>query len=181
MFICCSNSSEVIHTISPRLAKERSGFSGAGGFDDDKFSGNWRRDGPLPDLPTRDGSRRRFDGPSTREPPPPAVSDNVGDWRSSRPPARASPSSPPADLDPSFKRRGSGFRGQEAGSAGAADAEEVWTKGSRFVPSASVEESRSRFSGRGRGDMGPPREPPPATDEGDWRRSSASRNSTSRE
>ncbi|KAI0346324.1 RNA-binding domain-containing protein [Trametopsis cervina] len=159
--------------------KERAGFGG-GGFDDDKFSNNWRRDGPLPDLQSRDGSRRRFDGPSSREPPPPAVADGISDWRSSRPLARASPSSPPSELEPAFKRRGSGFRSQDAGPQGAAESEDVWVKGSKFVPSAPAEESRSKFSGvRGRGEVGPPRDVPAIADEGDWRRSGISRNSTS--
>ncbi|KAI0762040.1 hypothetical protein BC629DRAFT_1294352 [Irpex lacteus] len=157
--------------------KERSGFGG-GGFDDDKFASNWRRDGPLPELAGRDGSRRRFDGPSSREPPPPAVSDNISDWRSSRaPPARASPSSPPSELEPP-RRRGSGFRAQEGGPSGAADSEDVWSKGSKFVPSGPPDEPRSRFGGR-RGDLGPAREPPAVTEESDWRRGPVSRNSTS--
>ncbi|KAI0084105.1 hypothetical protein BDY19DRAFT_973829 [Irpex rosettiformis] len=157
--------------------KERSGFGGGIGFDDDKFASNWRRDGPLPDLSSRDGSRRRFDGSSSREPPPPAVSDNVSDWRSSRAPARASPSSPVSELEPP-RRRGSGFRSQEGGPSGPADSDDVWVKGSRFIPSGPPDEPRSRFSGR-RGDMGPPRDSQPVVDEGDWRRGSASRNSTS--
>ncbi len=134
----------------------------------------------MPELAGRDGSRRRFDGPSSREPPPPAVSDNISDWRSSRaPPARASPSSPPSELEPP-RRRGSGFRAQEGGPSGAADSEDVWSKGSKFVPSGPPDEPRSRFGGR-RGDLGPAREPPAVTEESDWRRGPVSRNSTSRE
>ncbi|THH29483.1 hypothetical protein EUX98_g4722 [Antrodiella citrinella] len=166
--------------------KERSGFGGSGGFDDDKFASNWRRDGPLPDAPnSRDGSRKRFDGPPSREPPPSTLADNASDWRSSRAPPRPS-AAPPLESDqgdPSFKRRGSGFRSQEGAPSGAADAEESWTIGSKFKPSAPAEGGSpgSRFGSlRGRGDMGPPKEPSVTPDESDWRRPSAvSRNSTS--
>lgn len=132
---------------NPLSAKERAGFGGGGGFDNDKFSGNWRRDAPLPDLSSRDGSKRRFDGPSSREPAP-AASDNISDWRSNRPPARASPSSPPSELEPQFKRRGSGFRSQDGGPQGAADTEETWAKGSKFIPSGPPEgvEPRNRYN-----------------------------------
>ncbi len=164
-------------------AKERAGFgSGGGGFDDEKFANNWRRDGPLPDPPSQDGSRRRYDGPSAREPPPPAVSDNISDWRSSRQPARAPP--PEADA-PSFKRRGSGFRSQEGAPQNLADTEDTWTIGSRFKPSTPSESGGpgSRFGSlRGKGEMGPPRDTASPPDESDWRRPrTLSRNSTSRE
>ncbi|THG99728.1 hypothetical protein EW026_g2660 [Hermanssonia centrifuga] len=151
--------------------KERAGFgSGGGGFDDEKFANNWRRDGPLPDPPSQDGSRRRYDGPSAREPPPPAVSDNISDWRSSRQPARAPP--PEADA-PSFKRRGSGFRSQEGAPQNLADTEDTWTIGSRFKPSTPSESGGpgSRFGSlRGKGEMGPPRDTASPPDESDWRR-----------
>jgi len=167
--------------------KERSGFGGSGGFDDDKFASNWRRDGPLPDLPnSREGSRRRFDGPPSRDPPPSTLADNASDWRSSRAPPRASPAATPLESDqggPSFKRRGSGFRSQEGAASGAADAEETWTIGSKFKASTPAEGSApgSRFgSVRGRGDMGPPKETSSPPEESDWRRPRAiSRNSTS--
>lgn len=156
-----------------------------GGGDDDKFASNWRRDGPLPDLPSsRDASRRRFDGPPSREPPPATVADSASDWRSSRAPPRSSPSSAPpppeADQGPSFKRRGSGLR-QEGAPVGPADTEDTWTMGSRFKP-APPSEPGSRFgSVRGRPDMGPPKETPSPPEESDWRRPRAiSRNSTSR-
>ncbi|KAH9941361.1 hypothetical protein B0H21DRAFT_753305 [Amylocystis lapponica] len=154
--------------------KERSGFGG--GFDDDaKFSGNWRRDGPLPDLASsREGSHRR-DGP-----PPSSMSDNASDWRSSRVPSRSSTATP-LDSDPgapSFKRRGSGFR--EGGPPpGAADTEETWQIGSKFKPSVPPSEAPGSRFGSMRG-----RDVPPArdtlADEGEWRRPQAiSRNSTS--
>ncbi|KAF9818808.1 hypothetical protein IEO21_02588 [Rhodonia placenta] len=156
--------------------KERSGFGG-GGFDDEKFAGPWRRDGPLPDLPSdRDGPRRRLDGPGTREPAPPSVSDTTSDWRSaSRGPVRSSTASS-LDSDPGAKRR-STFR--EGASTGA-DTEETWTIGAKFRPSAPAEPAGRFGAGRGRGDMGPPRDAQTPPDEGDWRRPSAiSRNSTS--
>ncbi|KAH6913230.1 hypothetical protein BKA70DRAFT_1369887 [Coprinopsis sp. MPI-PUGE-AT-0042] len=130
--------------------KERSGFGG-GGDDDGKFDNPWRRDGPLPDLPGREG-RRRFDS-TDRPERTPSVTDGVSDWRSSRPPRAAEPEPPRRKFTSNF------------GNEGAADKEESWSKGSRFQPS---EEGGSRFGG--------PRqraEPPPSVaDEGDWRGSS---------
>ncbi|KAI0951577.1 hypothetical protein AcW1_008587 [Taiwanofungus camphoratus] len=166
--------------------KERSGFGG-GGFDDDaKFAGNWRREGPLPDLPSsRDGSRRRFDGPpSTREPAPPSLSDTASDWRSSRAAVRSSTAgSIDSESGVSMKRRGSGFKEGGPPAVSAADLEETWSKGSKFKPSEPPAGAGpgSRFGNmRGRGDMGPPRDAPSPPDEGDWRRPPAiSRNSTS--
>ncbi|KAH9902549.1 hypothetical protein C8Q73DRAFT_670783 [Cubamyces lactineus] len=155
--------------------KERSGFGGGSFEDDPKFAGNWRREGPLPDLPSRDGSRRRFDGP--REPPAPSVSDGASDWRSS---SRAPVRPPPSESEGGFKRRGPGSR--EPAPVGPADTEDTWHIGSKFKPSGPPEGERpgSRFGSlRSRGEMGPP---PPAgvADEGDWRRPrTLSRNSTS--
>ncbi|KII89606.1 hypothetical protein PLICRDRAFT_39716 [Plicaturopsis crispa FD-325 SS-3] len=162
--------------------KERGGFGG--GFDDDaKFASPWRRDGPLPDLPSsdsRDVSRRRFDGP----PPSDAisgVSEGVNDWRSSQPSRR--PAAIPEPEVPSFKRRGSGFATPE-GQASVADKEENWTIGSKFKASAGADEG-SKYGGfRGRGDMGPPKDTsPPAGGDSDWRSAArprpTARNSTS--
>ncbi|PBK75482.1 putative citrate synthase [Armillaria solidipes] len=144
--------------------KERSGF---GGGDDGKFDNPWRRDGPLPDLPSRDSSRRRFDGPRSDDRLP-SVSESPSDWRSNMPsrPAHSQ------DDGPVRRRKDPGFEG----SSGAADREDSWTMGSRFKAS---EDTGSRFgSARGRGDMGPPREP--VGDDFDWRKSKPlSRNSTS--
>lgn len=154
--------------------KERSGFGGSGGFDDEKFAGPWRRDGPLPDSASRGGSRGRFEGAGPREPPPPSVSDNASDWRSSKPRS----SVPPEPEGPSFRRRGSGFRSPDAPPS-SADSDEKWSIGSRFQPSAPAEPASRFGSVRGRGEMGPPRETSSVADEGDWRRPSASRSSTS--
>ncbi|KAI0714400.1 hypothetical protein C8T65DRAFT_148566 [Cerioporus squamosus] len=164
--------------------KERSGFGG-GGFDDDpKFAGNWRRDGPLPDAPSsRDGSRRRFEGGpgGAREPPPPSLSDNASDWRSSRAPARTSSQEYP-ESEGGFRRRGPGPGPgpREPAPLGPADTEDVWQRGGKFRPSApaeSAERPGSRFGSARRSDMGPP---PAVAEESDWRRPrTTSRNSTS--
>ncbi|KAF5382011.1 hypothetical protein D9615_004186 [Tricholomella constricta] len=140
--------------------KERSGFGGGNGFDDEaKFDNPWRRDGPLPDIgQSRDSSRRRFDGPPSTERVLPSVAEGASDWRSSRAARPSVPDEPPV-------RRRSGFSTPE-GQASAADQAEVWTKGSKFVPSANPSEEKFG-SMRGRGDMGPPRDT--ALDEGDWR------------
>ncbi|OCH94894.1 hypothetical protein OBBRIDRAFT_788892 [Obba rivulosa] len=160
--------------------KERSGFGG-GGFDDDsKFAGPWRRDGPLPDLPSRDAPQRRFDGPpGAREPPPSSVSDNISDWRSAQPARRTTTMSPSESEGPSFKRRGPGPRDDDR-SLGPADTEDRWTIGSKFKPSA-AEPPASRFGGaKARGDMGPPKDASSAPEEDNWRRAGPlSRNSTS--
>lgn len=158
------------------LAKERAGFGGSGGFDDEKFAGPWRRDGPLPDLPSREGSRRQYDstaGPrGDREPLPPSVSDQTSDWRAaSRGPVRGP--SPPR-----FTKRSS-FR--EDAPPSRADADDTWVRGAKFQPSAPPSEGPGSRLGsvRGKGDMGPPAPNPP--EESDWRRPHAiSRNSTSR-
>lgn len=136
---------------------KNSGF-GPSSEDNAKFDSPWRRDGPLPDLSnSRDGSRRRFDGPPGERPERPvAVSDSADQWRSSRPLKTVAESE-----GPSFKRKGSGFNTPEAG---AADREDNWSIGSKFK-AAGPEESMGRA--RPRGDMGPPREAP--SDEGDWR------------
>jgi len=150
--------------------KERGGFGG--GFDDDtKFDSPWRRDGPLPDLPSsREASRRRFDGPSS-ERPPPSVAEGAEQWRSNRPSRLA----PLSDPEPPIARKSSGFSTPE-GQTGPADTDEKWTKGSKFTPSTGEDTAGGRLGGgfKGRSDMGPPREPPVPSiaDENDWRSSS---------
>ncbi|KAF8207268.1 hypothetical protein K438DRAFT_1917623 [Mycena galopus ATCC 62051] len=144
--------------------KERAGFSGSGGYEDDsKFDNPWRRDGPLPpSSDSRDSSRRRFDGPPVDRSLP-SVSEGPSDWRSSRPAARTTP----VDTDSSsFRRKGSGFSTPIEPSS--ADKEEVWAIGSKFKPAPPAEDSGSgsRFGGsiRGRADMPATRE-----EESDWR------------
>lgn len=132
--------------------------------EDSKISGNWRRDGPLPSFgDSREPSRRRFDGqPGERPPPPPPnVSDEVSDWRSSRPLSKVA--EPEAS---SARRRGSGFSITE-GQAGAADKEEHWAMGSKFKPSAQEESVPGKFgSVKGKYESAHTRDTP---DEGDWR------------
>lgn len=157
-------------------AKERAGF---GGYEDPKFSGEWRRQGPLPDLGSRDSSRRRYDGPPTdRQSAPTSVSDNASDWRSNRPSRPA-----PPEAEATAKRKNSGF-GSESG--GAADREETWTIGGKFKPSEDEGPGRKFGTYRGRGDMGPPSSvPPDSPADNDWRSGPrpgiSSHSSTSRE
>ncbi|THH10308.1 hypothetical protein EW145_g1409 [Phellinidium pouzarii] len=171
-------SSRAIRVNVAEPQKERSGF---GSGDDDKFAGNWRRDGPLPDLGSqgRDGgSRRRYEGNST-EPSRDSMSDGNTDWRSNRVPPRF-----PIEAEvPLVRRRGSGFSTpSHEGEASPADAEEKWSIGSKFKPTTGVatgtdSQPGSRFgSMRAKGDMGPPQTP---TDDSDWRKGRPARNSAS--
>ncbi|KAF8581062.1 RNA-binding domain-containing protein [Ramaria rubella] len=173
-----------VNVAEPPKERDR-GFS-SGGFDDDKFSGNWRRDGPLPasEPPPRGGSRGGAgfgfrdgaatgddDGPrrgarftpgmdADRERERPEMNS---DWRGSR-----------TSMPPPPEREGRrGFGVLE--SSGAADAEETWSKGSKFRPSPSGSDSGSvgRKFGTGfaeRSGGGPPSgAATPVPDEGDWR------------
>ena len=157
-------------------AKERAGL---GGYEDPKFSGEWRRQGPLPDLASRDSSRRRHEGPQTdRQPPPSSVSETSSDWRSNRstrPPA-------PSESEAASRRKNSAFVSE---SAGAADKEETWTIGSKFKPSEDEGSGRKAGTFKGRGDMGPPSSVPDSPADSDWRSGPrpgfSSRSSTSRE
>ncbi|KAJ3926566.1 MAG: hypothetical protein NXY57DRAFT_1028620 [Lentinula lateritia] len=159
-------SGRTIRVSVAEAPKERSGF---GGNDDSKFDNPWRRDGPLPDVSSsRDSSRRRFDGP--RPDPLPSVSEDANDWRSSRPRAALPEPETPTG---SMRKKPIGFGSDNSG---AADRDEVWSKGSKFKPAEERENAApaNRFgSGRGRGDMGPPRDPVP--EESDWRSSSRAR------
>ncbi|THV02772.1 RNA-binding domain-containing protein [Dendrothele bispora CBS 962.96] len=144
--------------------KERSGFGP--NADDGKFDNPWRREGPLPDAPSRDSSRRRFDSL-------PSVSEGNTDWRAGQ---RARPHPEPETPSGSMRRRNAGFGSDIP--AGSADREESWTIGGKFKPSEDKESAPgSRFGSiRGKGDMGPP--PSSAADEGDWRSMSRSRPAT---
>ncbi|KAH9959676.1 hypothetical protein BC827DRAFT_1261032 [Russula dissimulans] len=137
--------------------KERAGFGG----EDPKFSGEWRRQGPLPpDLASRDSSRRRYDGPSTDRQAPPA-SDTASDWRSNRP----SRPPPPSESEATARRKASSFNAPE----GAADKEETWTIGGKFKPSEDDGPGRKFGSIKGRGDMGPPSSVSDSPADSDWR------------
>lgn len=169
--------------LNPSTAKERPGF-GSGLDDDSKFANPWRRDGPLPDLPdSRDSSRRRFDGPPTGDRPAPSISEGANDWRSSRPAGRPTAAEPEGPSS-SFKRKGSGFSTPD-GQTGAADKEDVWTIGGKFKPTSGSDDAGPKFGSlRGRGDMGPPKDPALSTEDSDWRSTvrpkPTTRNSTSR-
>ena len=177
-------------------AKERDRtFGGSGGFDDDKFLGNWRRDGPLPapELSSRgsfrggsgfgfsrdgaggaddEGPRRgaRFNPSGDADPSRERERERPelnGDWRSSR---SAMPPPPEREREP---RRGFGGPSAE----GAADLEETWTKGAKFRPSAAASDSGSMgrkfgsgFADRGGAGPGSGTAMPGAVDDGgDWR------------
>ncbi|KZV77275.1 RNA-binding domain-containing protein [Peniophora sp. CONT] len=140
----------------PKERDGRPGFGGgdrSGSFDDAKFASDWRtsRPGPLPPAPSRGGGfgggdrggfergGDRGDRPprGDREPLPPSAADTADAWRSARP---ARPVEP--------ERKRSNF-GVGTTSGGAADSEETWSKGSRFTPSAPVDEPRGGPGGRG--------------------------------
>jgi len=141
--------------------KERAGF---GSYDDPKFSGEWRRQGPLPDLGSRDSSRRGFDGPpADRQAPVTSVSETSSDWRSNRP----SRPPPPPESEVTSRRKNSAPLGSEGG--GAADREENWTIGAKFKPSEDEGQGRKFGTFKGRGDMGPPSSVPDSPADGDWR------------
>ncbi|KAI6129923.1 hypothetical protein EV401DRAFT_721058 [Pisolithus croceorrhizus] len=141
--------------------KERSAFGG--GEDDAKFSGSWRREAPVPASGARDSARRHFDGPTgDRMPPPPSVSDEANDWRSSRSLAKV------AELDaPRSSRKGSGMSIPDS-QLSSADKEEHWSMGSKFRPSLSDEAPSGRFGSlRSRNESLHAKDGGP--DEGGWR------------
>lgn len=166
-----SFANRVVRVSVAEPPKERSG--GLGGFEDDsKFSGPWRRDGPLPDLrDSRDSSRRRFEG--ERQPPPSSLSDNNSDWRSTSRPLQP-PRTSSGDSDGRPQRR-SGFGGGDSTSGADGD---NWTIGSRFKPS---EDTPPPSGGGSKLSGGFGTRPPAPPDEGDWRKSRpiSSRGSTS--
>ncbi|KAH8981581.1 hypothetical protein EDB86DRAFT_2858288 [Lactarius hatsudake] len=147
-------------TVRVSVAEPPKERSGPGGFDDPKFSGEWRRQGPLPD---RDSSRRRFDGPPADRSAaaPPSVSETSSDWRSNRP---ARPPPPPESEGASRRKNSSSFASESA-----ADKEETWTIGSKFKPSEDEGTGRKFGSFRARGDMPPPSGPPESSADNDWR------------
>ncbi|KIK94215.1 hypothetical protein PAXRUDRAFT_26003 [Paxillus rubicundulus Ve08.2h10] len=146
-------------TIRVSVAEPR--FGGLMVEEDTKFSGSWRRDGPLPSLgDSRESSRRRFDGPpGERAPPPPSASDGANDWRSSRPVAKLPESEAPG------RRRGPGPSTPE-GQISAADREDHWSMGSRFKASPEEPVHGKLGSVRGKFDSAHIRD---GLDEGDWR------------
>jgi hypothetical protein len=156
-------------------AKERGGFN-AGNDQDTKFDNPWRREGPLPDYQDSRNSRRRFDGPAPGDRPSHSVSEDVSDWRSSRPPRASEPEIP-------FKRKGSGFLAAES-HTNTSDKDETWIIGGKFKPSPSDDPSGSKFGSLRRGEVRSTQDPTLAAEEGDWRSSArprpSSQNSASR-
>ncbi|KAF8326499.1 hypothetical protein F5887DRAFT_222096 [Amanita rubescens] len=134
--------------------------------DGSKFEGPWRRDGPLPDIPERESSRRRFDGLSSHDRTTASdrttssdrttASDHSSDWRSNR--VRA-----PEPEAPQSKRKGSGFSTAHTSTA---DKEEIWTIGSKFKPSDDAQSTRT-------GNLRTTRET--SADEPDWRSAAKSK------
>ncbi|KAF9516930.1 hypothetical protein BS47DRAFT_1371539 [Hydnum rufescens UP504] len=128
-----------------------------GGFDDDRFAGPWRREGPLPPLPSsssrshtteRSGFGSGFSSrPSVEaEGAAPHLAELNNDWRSNRPTRP-----PPSERSPPPPRRPSG---PPDGPPHPAHVEQTWTIGSKFkpsVPAETVPERRTLFGGR-RGD-----------------------------
>ncbi|KAF8274833.1 hypothetical protein EI94DRAFT_1768639 [Lactarius quietus] len=160
-------------TVRVSVAEPPKERLGGGSFEDPKFSGEWRRQGPLPD---RDSSRRRYDGPPADRSAaaPISVSETSSDWRSNR------PVRPPPPLEPegASRRKNSNFATDSA-----ADKEETWTIGGKFKPSEDEGTGR-KFGSFRRGDMPPPSGPPDSPADNDWRSGPragiSSRSSTSR-
>ncbi|KAG9017199.1 hypothetical protein FRB90_001367 [Tulasnella sp. 427] len=152
-------------TVRVSVAEPQKEREPRGGFDDDKFSSPWRREGPLPpldrpprgggggsrfsDAPSADRGERmgfgsRFTPSSPRAPAsrdlPPTEAENNSDWRAS---ARPRGPPPPSDRPGPGPRKTSGFTPQD-GPAHAADTEEVWSKGSKFSPTPSDAQANPR-------------------------------------
>jgi translation initiation factor 4B len=106
----------------------------------------------------------------------PSQADGAIDWRSSRLARPAEPEGPPI-------KRKSLFTTESQPSV--ADKEHTWTVGSKFKPAPPLSPDDGFVtrmgSLRGRGEMGPPKDPTSITDDSDWRRSRpVPRNNTSR-
>ncbi|EJD49580.1 hypothetical protein AURDEDRAFT_112442 [Auricularia subglabra TFB-10046 SS5] len=132
-----------VNVAEPPKERERGGYGGGSAFDDDKFAGPWRREGPLPERspPRRryedrsrfdDGPERgsRFDRDRERESGP---AEENNDWRSTARPSRVpelSVEMPPPDRP----IRRSGFP-TPVGGPSLADGDGAWQIGSKFKPS----------------------------------------------
>ena len=156
------------------IAKERLGsYDGVHG-DETKFESPWRREGTLSD--TRD-PRRRYEGLPHGDRAL-TLSDDVGDWRSTRPPRL-----PDAETSQTRKKV-SGFFTSES-QTGNSDKEDTWTIGSKFRPSLEDASFSGTKSGSLKGrEMHQVGDPASNTEEGDWRSSTrlkpSSRGSASR-
>jgi len=165
-----------VNVAEPPKERERAGFGG--GFDDDKYAGNWRRDGPLPAAEPSRGSRgsgfgnrertsEEDEGPRRGARFQPSVDERPerpelnGDWRASR-------TGPLPAPEREEKKRGFGSNFE---SSGLADTEETWTKGSKFRPNPPANDGGSIGRKFGSGFDKPGSGPATASlaDEGDWR------------
>lgn len=147
--------------------RERGGFGGRDAPDDDKFAGNWRRDGPLPSY---DSGPRRGSGFRGRDRP------DTGDDEGPRRGAKFQPSQeferPELNEDwrgaargplPPFERDRERRGGVGPENVGLADNEDVWSKGSKFRPASEAGSIGRKFatsSVSGTASL---------ADEGDWR------------
>ncbi|KAG8971445.1 hypothetical protein FRC05_011018 [Tulasnella sp. 425] len=114
-----------VSVAEPQKERER-----GGGFDDDKISSPWRREGPLPppDRPPRGAGSRFSDAPSANRASrylPAGEAESNSDWRSTAHPRGPLP---PTDRPSSGPRKTSGFSSHE-GPAHAADMEETCARG----------------------------------------------------
>ncbi|KZV97418.1 hypothetical protein EXIGLDRAFT_764374 [Exidia glandulosa HHB12029] len=174
----------------PKEREGRGGYGDRGGsaFDEDKFAGEWRRSGPLPERspPRRsrfggggdDGPERRSrfdDGPdrgsrfagSERESGP---AEEASDWRSNRP-ARQPPPELSVDMPPPDRPvRRSGFPTPTGGPSGG-DLDAAWERGAKFKPSpiSPAQDRGPRQFGSVRSDRSSIREPSVDNEPSDWR------------
>ncbi|KIJ23453.1 hypothetical protein M422DRAFT_39603, partial [Sphaerobolus stellatus SS14] len=181
-----------VNVADPPKERERGGFGGApggGGFDDEKFSGPWRRDGPLPAsaAPERRGAGFGFKdraGPADEEgarrgnrfQPVEERAELGSDWRASvRGPLPPLERERGGDREQREPKRGFGSNFE---SSGAADAEDTWAKGAKFKPAAPAETGSigRRFGGGFERQGGAPGSgpgsgsvTPSVADESDWR------------
>ncbi|EJU04545.1 hypothetical protein DACRYDRAFT_20254 [Dacryopinax primogenitus] len=190
-----SLNNRVVRVSVAEAQKDRTFSSrGGGGFDDDKFDRQWRRDGPPPDLGHDRSASRPRSSRFSNEP-----TNEADDWRSA-------PRSMQPPLEHGSSRRGSGFstpsepgnepsdwrsapraprpagpehdgprsrsytprEPREPREPHAAEVEENWTMGSKFKKSSPTSESGFDPSRRGSRDNVPHE---PTVDEGvsDWR------------
>lgn len=134
-----------MHSVYQLSAKERDrgGFGGRDAPEDEKFSGDWRRTGPIVPL---DSGPRRGSGFRSRD------KSDVGDVEGSKRGSKFQPAQEyeRAELNedwrgsargplPPLERDREKKPGWNVESTGIADTEDVWTKGSKFRPGVSSE------------------------------------------
>ena len=146
------------------IAKDRlSSYDGVPG-DETKFEAPWRREGSLSETRDVREPRRRYEGLPHGDRAL-TLSDDIHDWRSTRPPRL-----PDAETSQTRKKV-SGFFTSES-QTGNSDKEDTWTIGSRFRPSSEEASLSGTKSGSLKGrDLHQAGDPAPNTEEGDWRSS----------